>query len=432
MIRLNMVSLRLNLQLTRRSKSSLMSKAQMAGKCVALAVTGSIAAYKAVGLLRLLTQQGATVRVVMTESATRFVPPLTFEVLSGSPVTSDLFSGHQDMRHLSLTEQADLMLVAPCTANTLAKLALGLADNVLGTMALTLQCPMVICPAMDGEMWAHPTVQGHVKTLQSRGAIIVEPENGELASGQWGQGRLAAEETILAAVHEVLQPRRDWLGERILLSAGPTREPIDPVRFLSNGSSGKMGYAIAEAAAARGAEVVLVSGPTQLQCPKGVTRVPVVTADEMLQALTARFDWATTLIMAAAVGDFRAKEPQACKVKKDQWKGESLPLERTPDILLALSAQRTHQRMIGFAAETDALIEHGQTKLHNKHLDMLIVNQVGGEQSAFGNDSNEVIVLTPNSAPFPILRMPKRQLADVLLDRMKTLAVSPQSQPSPS
>jgi phosphopantothenoylcysteine decarboxylase/phosphopantothenate--cysteine ligase len=409
-----------------------MTNSQLAGKRVVLAVTGSIAAYKAIGLLRLLTQQGATVDVVMTESATRFVAPLTFEVLSGSAVTSDLFSGHQDMRHLSLTEQADVMLVAPCTANTLAKLALGLADNVLVTMALTLQCPMVICPAMDGEMWSHPTVQGHVKTLQSRGAIIVEPENGELASGQWGQGRLAAEETILATVQQILQPRRDWLGERVLISAGPTREPIDPVRFLSNGSSGKMGFAMAEAAAARGAEVVLVSGPTQLECPKGVTRVPVVTADEMLQALTARFDWATTLIMAAAVGDFRAKESHSHKVKKDQWKGEALPLERTPDILLALSAQRTHQRMIGFAAETDDLIEYGQTKLQNKQLNMLIVNQVGGEHSAFGNDSNEVIVLTPNSSPSPIPRMPKRQLADVLLDRVKTLSVASQSQPSAS
>ena len=409
-----------------------MSNSQLAGKRVVLAVTGSIAAYKAIGLLRLLTQQGARVHVVMTESATRFVAPLTFEVLSGSPVTSDLFAGHHDMKHLSLTEQADVMLVAPCTANTLAKLALGLADNVLGTMALTLQCPMVICPAMDGEMWSHPTVQGHAKTLQSRGAIIVEPENGELASGQWGQGRLATEETILTTVQQVLQPRRDWLGQRVLISAGPTREPIDPVRFLSNGSSGKMGYAMAEAAAARGAEVFLVSGPTQLECPQGVTQVPVVTADEMLQALTARFDWATTLIMAAAVGDFRAKESHSHKMKKDQWNGEALPLERTPDILLALSAQRTHQRMIGFAAETDHLIEHAQAKLKNKQLDMVVANQVGGEHSAFGNDSNEVIVLTPNTFPYTIPRMPKRQLADVLLDCVKTLSPSSQSQPSAS
>ncbi|MGV7228294.1 MAG: bifunctional phosphopantothenoylcysteine decarboxylase/phosphopantothenate--cysteine ligase CoaBC [Nitrospirales bacterium] len=412
----------------------MMPNLQLAGKRVVLAVTGSIAAYKAIGLLRLLTQRGAIVHVVMTESAMRFVAPLTFEVLSGSPVTDDLFSGHQDMKHLSLAEQADLLLVAPCTANTLAKLALGLADNVLGTMALTVQCPLVICPAMDGEMWAHPTVQAHAETLRSREATLVEPEIGELASGQWGRGRLATEETILTTVQAVLQPRRDWQGERVLISAGPTQEPIDPVRFLSNGSSGKMGYAIAEAAAARGAEVVLVSGPTQLTSPRGVTRVPVVTADEMLHALTARFDWATTLIMAAAVGDFRAKESYPHKVKKEQWSGEALQLERTPDILLALSAQRTHQRMIGFAAETDDLIEHGQTKLQDKQLDMLVVNQVGGAHSAFGNDSNEVILLTPNASPHRIPRMPKRQLADSLLDHMRVLSVpaSPRPVSSPT
>jgi len=411
-----------------------MPNSPLVGKRVVLAVTGSIAAYKAIGLLRLLTQLGATVHVVMTESATRFVAPLTFEVLSGSSVTYDLFSGHQDMKHLTLAEQADLLLVAPCTANTLAKLALGLADNVLGTMALTVQCPLVICPAMDGEMWSHHTVQGHAETLRSQGATIVEPEIGELASGQWGQGRLAMEETILTTVQAVLQPRRDWQGQRVLISAGPTQEPIDPVRFLSNGSSGKMGYAIAEAAAARGAEVVLVSGPTQLTCPLGVTRVPVVTADEMLQALTARFDWATTLIMAAAVGDFRAKESYPHKVKKEQWNGDALQLERTPDILLALSAQRTHQRMIGFAAETDNLIKHGQTKLQKKQLDMVVVNQVGGAHSAFGNDSNEVILLTPNAPPLRIPRVPKRQLADSLLNQMLTLSlpVSPRPVSSPA
>ena len=409
-----------------------MTDSPLAGKRVVLAVTGSIAAYKAIGLLRLLTQQGVTVRVVMTESSKQFVAPLTFEVLSGSRVTDDLFSGHHDMKHLSLTEQADLLLVAPCTANTLAKLALGLADDVLGTMALSLPCPLVICPAMDGDMWSHPTVQAHAKTLQARGVSIVEPELGELASGQCGQGRLATEEIILATVHAVLQPKRDWQGERVLISAGPTQEPIDPVRFLSNGSSGKMGYAIAEAAVVRGAEVVLVSGPTQLACPVGIMRVPVVTADDMLQALTARFDWATTLIMAAAVGDFRAKESSSRKVKKEQWNGAALQLERTPDILLALSAQRTHQRMIGFAAETNNLIDHGQKKLQHKQLDMLVVNQVGGVDSAFGNDSNEVMILVPDAAPRPIPRMAKRQLADTILDQILTLAGPPASRFAPA
>lgn len=397
----------------------------LAGKRIILGVTGSIAAYKAVGLLRLLTQAGAGVHVVMTDSATRFIAPLTFEVLSHNPVASDVFAGHQDMKHLSLTEQADLLIVAPCTANTLAKLALGLADNLLGTLSLTVQCPVMICPAMDGEMWNHPAVQAHAQTLRHRGVVLVEPEVGSLASGEWGQGRLAAEERIMSTAVDLVHRRTDWQAERVLISAGPTQEPIDPVRFISNGSSGKMGFALAEAAAARGAEVVLVTGPTRLVAPKNVTVIPVVTAEDMLQALTARFEWATTLLMTAAVGDFRPKQAHAQKVKKDQWQGEKLDLERTPDILMALSAQRTHQRLIGFAAETDHLIEHGQAKLAAKHLDMLIVNHVGGEQSAFGNDTNEVHVLTPGTAPHHIPRMPKRQLADTLLDHIVSLPVQP-------
>lgn len=396
-------------------------------KRIVLGVTGSIAAYKAVGLLRRFTEAGACVHVVMTDSATRFIAPLTFEVLSGHPVACNIFSGQQEMKHLSLTEQADLLIVAPCTANTLAKLALGLADNLLGALALTVHCPVMICPAMDGEMWAHPAVQDHTNTLRHRGAVIVEPDIGALASGEWGQGRLADEEAILSTAVGLLQRRLDWHGERVLISAGPTQEPIDPVRFISNGASGKMGFALAEAAKARGAEVVVVSGPTKLAAPKNVPVVPVRTAEEMLQALTARFEWTTTLMMTAAVGDFRPKHPSVHKLKKDQWKGEAVALERTPDILLALSAQRTHQRLIGFAAETDHLIENGQLKLMHKHLDMLIVNQIGGAQSAFGNETNEVYVLTPDAAPQHIPRMPKRQLADILLDQILTLPVrSPQ------
>ncbi len=396
----------------------------LSGKRIVLGVTGSIAAYKAVGLLRLLTQAGASVHVVMTDSAIRFIAPLTFEVLSGHPVASEVFAGHQEMKHLSLTEHADLLVIAPCTANTLAKLALGLADNLLGTLALTVQCPMIICPAMDGEMWSHPAVQAHAQTLRQRGAVIVEPEVGGLASGEWGPGRLATEETILSRAVSLLHCRTDWQGERVLISAGPTQEPIDPVRFISNGSSGKMGFSLAEAAVERGAEVVLVTGPTQLTAPKRVTVVPVVTAEEMSQALTARFEWATTLIMTAAVGDFRPTQVHTQKLKKEQWAGEGLVLERTPDILMALSAQRTHQRVIGFAAETENLIEHGRMKLQSKHLDMIVVNQIGGEQSAFGHDSNEVYLLTPFMEPRHIARMPKRQLADVILDAAVSLPLS--------
>jgi phosphopantothenoylcysteine decarboxylase/phosphopantothenate--cysteine ligase len=234
-----------------------------------LAVTGSIAAYKAVSLLRLLRRESATVSVVMTAGARRFVTPLTFEVLSGAHVATDLFEAHQEMLHLSLPEQAQAILIAPATANCLAKAALGLADDLLSTMLLTTQCPVIFAPAMDGDMWQHPTVVEHVATLRKRGAVIVEPEQGPLASGRLGQGRLADEQRILAAVLAAVYPRRDWSGRKLLISAGPTQEAIDPVRYISNRSSGKMGYALAEAARARGADVVLVSGPTSLPAPAG-------------------------------------------------------------------------------------------------------------------------------------------------------------------
>ena len=228
------------------------------GKQIVLGVTGSIAAYKAVALLRTLLREGAMVHVVMTQSATKFVTPLTFEVLSGHPVSTDVFEAHQEMKHLSLPEQADAIVIAPATANCLARAALGLGDDLLSTMLLAAQCPLIVAPAMDGGMWAHPSVREHIGTLRTRGTIVVNPEIGSLASGRIGQGRLAGEGTILEAIQAALAPRRDWQGYRILVSAGPTQEPIDPVRFISNRSSGKMGYAIAEAAQARGAQVVLV------------------------------------------------------------------------------------------------------------------------------------------------------------------------------
>ena len=232
----------------------------LTGARIVLGVTGSIAAYKAVTLLRALVREGAVIDVAMTRSATKFVTPLTFEVLSGRPVTADLFQAHQEMKHLSLPEHADVIVVAPATANFLAKAALGLGDDLLSTMLLTGRCPLICAPAMDGGMWSHPTVVAHVEALRARGALIVDPEEGPLASGRIGQGRMAGEDRILDAVRAVLTPKRDWQGQRILLSAGPTQEPIDPVRYLSNRSSGKMGYAIAEAARKRGAEVILVTG----------------------------------------------------------------------------------------------------------------------------------------------------------------------------
>ena len=405
-----------------------MSEKPLHGKRIVLCVTGSIAAYKAVSLLRTLVGEGAEVSVVMSSSATQFVAPLTFEVLSGRPVLQHLFADSQPMPHLKATEEADLILVAPATANCLAKCALGLADDLLSTLFVAARCPIVMAPAMDGDMWDHPALSAHTRTLRERGITVLEPEEGPLASGLVGKGRLPAEHVIMEAVRARLMHRLDWSGQRVLVSAGPTREPIDAVRFITNASSGKMGYAMAEAAAQRGAEVVLVSGPTELPPPSNVTRVPVLTAEEMHQELDARFAWATVLVMTAAVGDFRPRHPSSAKVKKHEWTGEPLDLERTPDILQLLSRKRTHQGLVGFAAESEDLLANGRKKLREKNLDLLVINGIAGPQSAFGNDTNEVILLPRHGAPVEVERLPKRLLADRILDAIREHgAMSPPS-----
>ncbi|MBX3342417.1 MAG: bifunctional phosphopantothenoylcysteine decarboxylase/phosphopantothenate--cysteine ligase CoaBC [Nitrospira sp.] len=393
----------------------------LSGVRLVLAVTGSIAAYKAVSLLRLLRREAATVNVVMTAGACRFVTPLTFEVLSGAHVATDLFEAHQEMLHLSLPEQAQAIVIAPATANCLAKAALGLADDLLSTMLLTTQCPVIFAPAMDGDMWQHPTVVEHVAALRARGAIIVEPEDGPLASGRQGQGRLADEERILAAVHHAVHPRRDWSGRKVLISAGPTQEAIDPVRFLSNRSSGKMGYALAEAARARGADVVLVSGPTSIPVPAGVEYCPVITAEEMHKALTTQLDWSDTVIMAAAVADFRPARPSAHKIKKRRGPVTHLDLEATDDILCELRDRRTSQVLVGFAAETDDLLAHAKEKLHAKGLDLLVANDVTAPGSGFGSDTNRVWLLAREADPEELPLLSKRDVADRILDRILTV-----------
>ena len=391
------------------------------GKQIILGVTGSIAAYKAVTLLRTLLREGAIVHVVMTQSAMKFVTPLTFEVLSGHPVSTDVFEAHQEMTHLSLPEQADVIVIAPATANCLAKSALGLGDDLLSTMLLTAQCPLIVAPAMDGGMWAHPSVREHVGTLRARGTIVVDPEEGPLASGRIGQGRLAEEGTILEAIQTALAPRRDWQGDRILVSAGPTQEPIDPVRFISNRSSGKMGYAIAEAAQARGAQVVLVTGPTALPTPRGVEIISVATAEEMTQALSARLAWSTVVIMAAAVADFRPTHPASHKIQKQGRAGQTIDLERTTDILTSLSAQRTTQLMVGFAAETNDLIVRAKNKLIAKGLDLIVANDVTTEGAGFGSDQNVATLIDRQGTMTELPLMPKRALADAILDRAQEL-----------
>ena len=401
------------------------------GKRIVLGVTGSIATYKAVALLRTLLHEGAEVHVVMTQSATKFVTPLTFEVLSGHPVSTDLFEAHQEMKHLSLSEQADAIVIAPATANCLAKVALGLADDLLSTMVLTAHCPLIVAPAMDGEMWTHPTVREHVATLRARGTSMVNPEIGPLASGRIGQGRLAEEVTILEAIQVALIPQRDWQGHHVLVSAGPTQEPIDPVRFISNRSSGKMGYAVAEAAQARGARVVLVTGPTALSAPRGVEVISVATAEEMLEALSTRLAWSTAVIMAAAVADFRPAHPVGQKIKKQGQIGKTLDLERTTDILAALSAQRTTQLMVGFAAETSDPIAHAKNKLAAKGLDLIVANDVMKEGAGFGSDQNAATLIDRQGAITELPLMPKRALADAILDRAhELLRTSPSNQAS--
>jgi phosphopantothenoylcysteine decarboxylase/phosphopantothenate--cysteine ligase len=394
------------------------------GKRVALGVTGSIAAYKAISLLRALRREGAVVSVVMTKAATKFITPLTFEVLSGTRVATDLFEAHEEMAHLTIPEQVDVVLVAPATANFLAKAALGLADDVLTTMLLGAHCPVVVAPAMDGDMWIHPTVVHHVETLKARGIVVLEPEVGPLASGQVAQGRLCGESKVLAAVNAVLAAQCDWHDQVVLVSAGPTQEPIDPVRFLSNRSSGKMGYALAEAARARGAEVTLVSGPSSLSAPPGVTTIHVNTAAEMADALWQNFQACTVLIMAAAVSDFRPKDEAEHKIKK-QGKAEMvLELVSTTDILAMLSAQRTSQIIVGFAAETEQVLSHARDKLKNKGLDLIVANDVTHEGGGFGSDDNAAVILSATGEQRDLGLIPKRRLADEILTAVRELCLS--------
>jgi phosphopantothenoylcysteine decarboxylase/phosphopantothenate--cysteine ligase len=405
---------------------------KLIGKRILLGVSGSIAAYKAVSLLRTLVGEGASVSVVMTEAATRFVAPLTFEVLSGQAVATDLFAAHQEMLHLTLAEEADLVVIAPATAHTLARCALGLADDLLTTLVLAARGPLILAPAMDGGMWDHPTVQTHARTLRERGVTVVDPEEGPLASGRIGRGRFAAEAAILETIERCLCPRLDWAGQRVLVSAGPTQEAIDPVRFLSNRSSGKMGYALACAARERGAQVVLVSGPTALPAPAGVERVSVCTAEEMSKALALRFGWATVLVMAAAVADFRPARVAADKLKKGKTKLTMLEMEPTEDILQGLAARRSSQVLVGFAAETGDLLPHAQEKLRRKGLDLVVANDVTIEGAGFGSEMNAAVVVGRTGVVADLPLMPKREMADRILDAIQACRRHPGGVPGTS
>jgi phosphopantothenoylcysteine decarboxylase/phosphopantothenate--cysteine ligase len=385
---------------------------------IVLGVTGSIAAYKAVSLARRLMAEGATVQVVMTRTAQRFVGPLTFEALTGRPVFTDLFES--SMPHLALGESADLIAIAPASAHCVAKLAHGFADDLLSALTLAAECPVVVAPAMDGGMWTHPAVRDNVRTLRQRGVTVLEPAVGPLASGRVGKGRLPEEEAILAAISGALHPIKDFQGRRVLITAGPTREALDPVRFISNRSSGKMGWALAEAARDRGAEVVLVAGPTSLPPVSHVSVVPVVTSEEMRKEVITRFTDADVLIMAAAVADFRPAKPDRGKMPKGRGP-RVLTLEPTQDILMDLPARRAGQCVVGFAAETGDLIARAQAKLRGKALDLIVANDVTEPGAGFDTDTNRATLLDRAGRCDALPLMSKLDLAHRILDAVLEL-----------
>ncbi|MFQ5881269.1 MAG: bifunctional phosphopantothenoylcysteine decarboxylase/phosphopantothenate--cysteine ligase CoaBC [Candidatus Methylomirabilales bacterium] len=393
-------------------------KSSWEGKEIFLGVTGSIAAYKAVEILRELTRRGAAVTVVMTQSAQRFVTPLTFETLSRRPVLTDLFTldYEKQIGHVAAGEQADLLLVAPATANTIAKLAHGIADDFLTNLYLTSTCPVLLAPAMDRQMYTHPAVQENVNHLKARGIHIVEPEYGELASGLVGRGRLADLFTILQGVEGLLGLRQDLQGETVLVTAGPTQESLDPVRFLSNHSSGRMGFAIAQAARDRGAHVILVSGPTTLPTPTGVVRTDVTTAEEMRQAVFGHFDCTTILIMAAAVADYRPGSSFSQKLKKQ----EAITVEffRNPDILAEAGRQKGSRILVGFAAETEDLLDNAREKLQKKNLDLIAANDI---RVGFGGETTRVTLLDRHGRVEELPELSKREVAHRILDRVVAL-----------
>ncbi len=402
----------------------------LAGKEIVLGISGSIAAYKAVLLLRELTARGAEVAVVMTAGAEHFVGPLTFRTLSGRPVLSNLFDPQSDeaVEHVALAERAHVFVVAPATANVLAKAAHGIADDFLTTLLLAARCPVLMAPAMDGGMWEHAAVQANVATLRERGVTVFEPEAGALASGLSGRGRLPEIESIVEEVERVLTPGRDLTGERVLVTAGPTREPIDPVRYLSNRSSGKMGHAVATAALRRGAEVVLISGPTALKPPPGAVYVPVQTAEEMREAALQHLGAASVVIKAAAVADYRVERPSPTKIKSGgKREGLSLDLVPNPDILKELAQKKGGAFLVGFAAETNDVRAHAAEKLRAKGVDLLVANDVSQRGIGFEADDNQVVLLDRWGGTLELPRMTKIQVAHAILDRVLALRAAQKS-----
>ena len=403
---------------------------------VLLGVGGGIAAYKSAELARALMERGLRVQVVLTDAAQRFITPLTFAALTGRKVITDLFATASSeetlssaIEHISVAQDNDVMVVAPATADLLARLAYGHADDFLTTTYLAFTGPVVLAPAMNSNMWAHPATQENLNILRKRGHVIVEPEDGLLACGMTGPGRLAETNQIADVVASLgltsspVKASKDLDGETVLITAGPTQEPLDPVRFISNRSSGKMGYALAEAAGERGARVVLISGPVHLPAPPGVTLIRVHTAIEMRNAVFEHLAEATIIVKSAAVADYHLSRVPQHKVKKTATR-MSLELDPTPDILAELGQKKGDRLLIGFAAETENLTAGARSKLKSKNCDMVVANLVGQDGTGFESDENEAVLVLSTGETIPLPRAPKREMADRIFDQVMKLRLA--------
>lgn len=391
--------------------------------CVVLGVTGGIAVYKACELLRLLQKRGIDVFVVMTQNACRFVAPLTFETLSGHPVAVDTFDRPQtwEVEHIALAKRADLFLLAPATANIMGKMACGIADDMLSTTVMATRAPVLVAPAMNTGMWENAAVQQNVKTLRARGVEIVAPVSGHLACGDNGAGKLEDVAVIAERACELLFAKRDMEGLRVMVTAGPSREALDPVRYISNRSSGKMGYAIAQAAQKRGAEVTLLSGPVAIEAPQGVKLVPFTTTQELLDRASELAQEQDLLIQAAAPADYRAKEVAPQKIKKQGGEPMTFTLVENPDVAATLGkAKRSGQVFVGFAAETNDVLAHARDKLARKNLDMIVANDVTRPGAGFDVDTNIVTLITKDGQE-ALPMMSKAEVAQRILDRALAL-----------
>ena len=392
-------------------------------KKIVLGITGGIAAYKSAELTREFVKKEAFVRVIMTKNAAEFITPLTLQTLSGHPVFTDMFAPLTDfdMVHISLAEYADIIVIAPATANVIGKIAAGLADDILTTTVMATKAPVLICPAMNVNMYNNAIVKENIGRITARGHLFMAPGYGELACKAEGYGRLPEIPDIVEEVESILTPK-DLKGERILVTAGPTREPFDPVRYITNYSSGKMGYALAIAGKRRGAHVTLISGPTVLPAPRDIKFIPVASAVDMRDAVMDHLDSATVVIKAAAVADYRPSLRSAAKIKKGD--GLDLQLERNPDIILEVGRKKGSRILVGFAVETENLVENARNKMKKKNMDIIVANDVTKEGAGFGHDTNIIKILSPEGGIENIPLMSKMEVADRILDRVKKIITS--------